>query len=151
MAGDEPLKRELAKLGGELTKARRAAAKKLSPLIESQLGELGMEKATFSVSISPTGPDGDTSHALASGFDQVEFIVQTNPGQTPQPLRKIASGGFASWSAALHSTSRSHAATPAVSAREAAVASFAGRPATVVSATTVQKGPPATSVRSAPR
>ena len=31
--------------------------------------------------------------AAASGFDQVEFIVQTNPGLSPQPLRKIASGG----------------------------------------------------------
>lgn len=89
----EPLKRELLKLGGELSKARRAAAKKLSPMIESQLGELGMEKATFSVAISPTGAEGETNHALSSGFDQVEFIVQTNPGQTPQPLRKIASGG----------------------------------------------------------
>jgi DNA repair protein RecN (Recombination protein N) len=89
----DPLKRELTKLGADLTKARRAAAKKLAPLIESQLGELGMEKATFNVSISPTGSDGDVSHALASGFDQVEFIVQTNPGLTPQPLRKIASGG----------------------------------------------------------
>jgi DNA repair protein RecN (Recombination protein N) len=89
----EPLTRELIQTASELSKRRRAAAKKLSPLIESQLGELGMEKATFGVSISPTGADGDTSNALASGFDQVEFIVQTNPGQTPQPLRKIASGG----------------------------------------------------------
>ncbi len=31
--------------------------------------------------------------ATASGFDQIEFIVQTNPGLAPQPLRKIASGG----------------------------------------------------------
>ncbi len=89
----EPLKRELIQIGGELSKARRAAAKKLAPMIESQLAELGMEKATFSVAISPTGPEGETNHVLASGFDQVEFIVQTNPGQTPQPLRKIASGG----------------------------------------------------------
>src|SRR5439155_3303590 len=29
----------------------------------------------------------------ASGFDVVEFVIQTNPGLTPQPLRKIASGG----------------------------------------------------------
>jgi DNA repair protein RecN (Recombination protein N) len=89
----DPLKRELTKLGGELSKSRRSAAKKLAPMIEAQLNELGMEKATFTVSITPTASASDTSHALASGFDQVEFIVQTNPGQTPQPLRKIASGG----------------------------------------------------------
>jgi DNA repair ATPase RecN len=29
----------------------------------------------------------------AAGFDAIEFIVQTNPGQAAQPLRKIASGG----------------------------------------------------------
>jgi DNA repair protein RecN (Recombination protein N) len=29
----------------------------------------------------------------AAGFDGIEFLVQTNPGQPPQPLRKIASGG----------------------------------------------------------
>jgi DNA repair protein RecN (Recombination protein N) len=89
----EPLKRELSKLGEELTRARRASAAKLSPLIESQLAELGMEKARFSVAMTSSTAERGTSGALASGFDQVEFIVQTNPGLTAQPLRKIASGG----------------------------------------------------------
>jgi DNA repair protein RecN (Recombination protein N) len=83
----EPLKKELHKLGQELSAKRQAAAKRLKPLIEKELAELGMEKATFEVSLAPSGDP------LPSGLDQIEFIARTNPGQLPQPLRKIASGG----------------------------------------------------------
>jgi DNA repair protein RecN (Recombination protein N) len=50
-----------------------------------------MEKARFSVSF--LNPDPRTLNPLASGFDHLEFLAHTNPGQPPQPLRKIASGG----------------------------------------------------------
>lgn len=30
---------------------------------------------------------------LESGFDTVEFLISTNPGEPPKPLAKIASGG----------------------------------------------------------
>lgn len=91
----EPLTRQLKTLGEELTAKRQSTARKLCPLIEKQLAELGMEKAKFSVSLAPAPPSipGETLPATPSGFDQVEFVVQTNPGQLAQPLRKIASGG----------------------------------------------------------
>jgi DNA repair protein RecN (Recombination protein N) len=82
-----PLAAELQHLGKELSAKRLAVAKKISPLIEEQLAELGMEKARFTVELSPATPE------TASGLDTVEFIAQTNPGQLAQPLRKIASGG----------------------------------------------------------
>jgi DNA repair protein RecN (Recombination protein N) len=85
----EPLRKNLVKLGVELSAQRKAIAKKLSPLIEKSLAELGMEKAKFEVALTST----EESAATPSGFDQAEFIAQTNPGQSPQPLRKIASGG----------------------------------------------------------
>lgn len=84
-----PLTKRLTELGNELSTKRQAAAKKLFPLVEKALAELGMEKARFSISVSHT----DAQAATASGFDALEFLVQTNPGQPPQPLRKIASGG----------------------------------------------------------
>ncbi|MGF1633352.1 MAG: DNA repair protein RecN [Phycisphaerae bacterium] len=87
----EPLANSLAKQGRELTTARRAAAAKLGPLIQSQLAELGMGKATFAVQLS-TG-EYDWRHATPAGFDQVEFVAKTNPGLPEQPLRRIASGG----------------------------------------------------------
>jgi DNA repair protein RecN (Recombination protein N) len=90
----KPLLSELKRLGDELTAKRLAVAKKLGPLVERQLAELGMEKAKFNIAVARTaGASADEASATPSGFDQVEFIAQTNPGQLPQPLRKIASGG----------------------------------------------------------
>lgn len=96
-----PLAGQIQTIGQKLSAARKKAAAKLCPLIEAQLGELGMEKAKFSVSFGvPTDAEtllaGVFAEAVVptpSGLDAVEFIIQTNPGQSPQPLRKIASGG----------------------------------------------------------
>ncbi|MEM6458797.1 MAG: DNA repair protein RecN [Planctomycetota bacterium] len=76
----------LNEVGEKLTLARRKAAKKLSPLIETQLAELGMAEAKLTVELG-RADDAPT------GFDAAEFVVQTNPGQDARPLRKIASGG----------------------------------------------------------
>jgi DNA repair protein RecN (Recombination protein N) len=102
----EPLEKKLRQLGEKLSAIRQAAAKKLSPLIVKSLGELGMEKAVFTVEFasgSPTEARTQISNSkseisnlrslLPSGLDQIEFTAQTNPGQLAQPLRKIASGG----------------------------------------------------------
>ncbi len=82
----QPLKKQCEKLASELSQKRTEAAKKLSPMIEKQLAELGMEKARFRIEVR----SGDPS---PSGSDEVEFVVQTNPGLAESPLRKIASGG----------------------------------------------------------
>lgn len=84
-----PLSVRLMEVGRALSAKRQAAAKKLFPMVEKALSELGMEKARFSVLVTPL----DESAATAAGLDSIEFLVQTNPGQQPQPLRKIASGG----------------------------------------------------------
>jgi DNA repair protein RecN (Recombination protein N) len=81
-----PLTDELTKIGQELSAKRKKAAAELKPRIESQLGALGMEKATFSVDVRPANPG-------PSGADEIEFLVRTNPGLAESPLRKIASGG----------------------------------------------------------
>jgi DNA repair protein RecN (Recombination protein N) len=76
-----PLLTQLKKTGEELSSKRTAAVARLAPLIERQLAELGMEKAKFSIAISSVGDP------QPSGMDSIEFIVQTNPGLAPQPLR----------------------------------------------------------------
>ncbi|MDB5173279.1 MAG: recN [Phycisphaerales bacterium] len=90
-----PLLKDLEKKGRELSTKRQAVAKKLGPLVEKELAQLGMEKAKFTIQMAAAqgAIPGEVLPASASGFDQVEFVVQTNPGQTPHPLRKIASGG----------------------------------------------------------
>lgn len=82
----KPLAAELDKIGRELSTKRKKAAADLRPRIESQLGALGMDKATFSVDVRPAEPG-------PSGADEIEFLVRTNPGLAESPLRKIASGG----------------------------------------------------------
>jgi len=89
----EPLRKEVRQLGDELSTFRKTIAKKLGPMIEKSLAELGMEKAKFEVALSKIPATGDDLSATPAGFDQVEFIAQTNPGQAAQPLRRIASGG----------------------------------------------------------
>lgn len=85
------LRETLEQLGGKLTKGREKAATKLKPLIEAQLAELGMKEATFGVSFQTVSLDEDD--AGPSGLDRIEFLIQPNPGQDAQPLRRIASGG----------------------------------------------------------
>jgi DNA repair protein RecN (Recombination protein N) len=65
---------------------RRSAAKKLTAAIAPQMAELGMDKAVFDLQVVESEP-GPT------GINAMEMLVQTNPGQAMQPLRKIASGG----------------------------------------------------------
>lgn len=82
-----PLERKLRTLGSDLSKQRGTVAKRLGPLVENQLAELGMEKARFRVAVEPL------AEPSPSGMDAIDFVVQTNPGLAAQPLRKIASGG----------------------------------------------------------
>jgi len=87
-----PLAKQVRKLGSQLSARRTEVAGELAPLIQKQLGVLGMERAKFRVSVSPVNI-GDDLPGTPSGLDVVEFLITTNPGQPEQPLRKIASGG----------------------------------------------------------
>jgi DNA repair protein RecN (Recombination protein N) len=87
----ETLRKELAVVGEQLTKARKAAAQKIKPLVEVQMRELGMGEAGFEVEFLPVPATEEAGSA--SGLETVEMLVRTNPGQPARPLRKIASGG----------------------------------------------------------
>ena len=77
------------KTAAKLSKARGKGAIKLAEEINSQLGGLGMESASFSVALEQYN---DTTPRTA-GLEGIEFLVSTNPGQPPRPLVKVASGG----------------------------------------------------------
>jgi len=70
-----------------LSSARREAARRLSELVEEQLGDLAMAKARFQVSFS------EAPEPTERGLDEVEFRFSANPGEEPRPLVRIASGG----------------------------------------------------------
>jgi DNA repair protein RecN (Recombination protein N) len=69
-----------------ISKARRAAGKRLDAAMAAELGPLKMERAAFATVIegAEAGPDG---------VDAVTFTVATNPGAPAGALNKIASGG----------------------------------------------------------
>ena len=85
----EPLRARLAEVGEALTARRRAAADRIKPLIERELAELGMGHAKFDVAFGAAAGEDSSP----TGLDSIEMLVQANPGQSPRPLRKVASGG----------------------------------------------------------
>ncbi len=77
---------ELLNLARELSEKRKKAAKEFESQVLKELSELGMQNAVFVVNFQEKEVD-------ETGIDQVEFLISTNPGEDPKPLRKVASGG----------------------------------------------------------
>ncbi len=84
-------------LGKKLTEARKKVSKKLSTLIKKELAELGIAEGRFEITVSAISIINPEQHTLEnscrSGYDRVEFMFSSNPGEELKPLRKIASGG----------------------------------------------------------
>ena len=72
-----------------VSELRQSAALELSDKIARSMAELSMANGKFYIAVESAGID----KANASGWDQVDFLVSTNPGQPLQPLHKVASGG----------------------------------------------------------
>lgn len=72
-----------------LSAARRASAEKLERAVARELPPLKLDRARLVMDIAPR----EEAQWGADGQDRIAFLVATNPGQTPGPLAKIASGG----------------------------------------------------------
>jgi DNA repair protein RecN (Recombination protein N) len=90
------LRRELARAAEEylgaaraISKKRYEAARKLEKLVEAEINDLAM-KSDFHIEVSGTDEAGNWT---ASGFDQVLYMITTNPGEPLRRLEHIASGG----------------------------------------------------------
>jgi len=97
-------KEELEKLiisvidtGKRLTQLRKKASTKLSTLVKKELADLGITNGRFDIDISSIDMTNAEQFNLEagsrSGFDHIEFMFSSNPGEELKPLRKIASGG----------------------------------------------------------
>jgi DNA repair protein RecN (Recombination protein N) len=101
---------ELTGAARALTTARRALRARLKRDVQKTLAELGLERASFEVSVEPrptldlhspnasaqsTDALSDARRFATDGADHVEFWLTANPGETPAPLRNVASGGEA--------------------------------------------------------
>ena len=80
-------KNHYTKLAKELSRLRIISSNKLSKAVTKAMSSLGMPDGQFNINI--TSNNAISSH----GMDDVIFLLSANPGQAPQSIAKIASGG----------------------------------------------------------
>ena len=94
-------------LAQALSQARAAAAQQLGEQVSAEMQRLALGGGRFEVALAPLA-DG-----VASGLEQVEFMVSAHAGVQPRPLAKVASGGELSRiSLALRVVTAQKGATP---------------------------------------
>jgi len=96
----EEERKKISILSKDISDKRGMIISDLTKKTVSVLEELGLGNAIFHVVITqqedPNGPVkiGSKSYKLnARGIDSAEFFISLNPGESPKPLAKIASGG----------------------------------------------------------
>lgn len=70
----------------ELSALRTTAARELSSRVERLLDDLALSGARFEVGLVPC-------ELYTGGNEKVAFSVAANPGESPRPIAKVASGG----------------------------------------------------------
>ncbi len=73
-------------LAQRLSDERHRAAEKFENSVKDELEFLDMPNLEFVTDFSK-------GNLNSTGFDKIEFLISTNPGEPPKPLSKIASGG----------------------------------------------------------
>ncbi|HET6421490.1 MAG TPA: DNA repair protein RecN [Geobacteraceae bacterium] len=81
------LEKKLSEDGRVLGEKRREAALALKRSMEKELRELAMKNALFEISFEVRPEPGPY------GMEKAEFLLSSNPGETPKSLSRIASGG----------------------------------------------------------
>ena len=72
-----------------LSERRREAVVLLAQRVMATLTDLAMTKCVFEIALIPFKDDNPDPR----GAEDIEFLIATNPGATPGPLNKVASGG----------------------------------------------------------
>lgn len=78
---------KLNRLSSELSEKRKSEALKLEKMIAENLKELNFLSSDFKINFEKN------ERITENGFDKVEFLISTNPGEALKPLAKVASGG----------------------------------------------------------
>ena len=73
---------------GEISSMRSKAAKILSAKLEEALIDLNFLDVDFEIVVS-----ADVDKISEEGYDEIVFLISTNPGEIKKPLQQIASGG----------------------------------------------------------
>ncbi len=72
----------------KISDIRKKASKGLTTKLTEALVDLNFLDVKFGIEIN-----SDEESITSKGYDNVEFLISTNPGEAPRPLEKIASGG----------------------------------------------------------
>jgi len=84
---EEAAYQQLTSLATTLTEKRIATKEQLAKEVEEQIHGLGMPHARFHIDCLPL------NQVTANGFEEIEYMIASNPGQPAQAIRKVASGG----------------------------------------------------------
>lgn len=74
-------------LGRSLSAVRHMAADKLSRALSDEVRQLAIPHAVVQVAFE------DLAEPRSSGCERIEILFSPNPGETPRPLARVASGG----------------------------------------------------------
>jgi len=80
-------RKQVDKVGAQLSTARKKAAPKLAKDIAGHLADLGFQQAVFEVEMNPRKEPG------VEGLEEVDFVFAPNIGEPKKPLRLTASSG----------------------------------------------------------
>lgn len=72
---------------GRLSKVRKEHALLLTERLKQALSQLNFQTVEFETAVRAGG------EMTACGYDEVEFLISTNPGESLKPLGQVASGG----------------------------------------------------------
>ncbi len=81
-------KRQVLKLCQEISLKREEGAAPLAERLKAAMIDLNFLDVEFTISVVP-----EEDKYTAEGYDKVEFLISTNPGEVMRPLWQIASGG----------------------------------------------------------
>ena len=81
-------KAEYVFLAGKLSEVRKNSAKVFEKELIKTLEGLNFSQVRFEVAIS-----SDKERIASNGFDDIEFMISTNPGEPVKPVKNVASGG----------------------------------------------------------
>lgn len=83
----DELRIKIEALAGKISSIRESYGKKLEKQIIKALRDLNFLEVRFEISFKKK------EEFTENGWDEVEFLISTNPGEEMRPLGKIASGG----------------------------------------------------------
>ncbi len=87
-AEHEEMREQVLSLCREISDVRKKGAERLADKLRAALEDLNFLDVKFEIDVK-----GDEEKISARGYDEVEFMISTNPGEDLRPLDQIASGG----------------------------------------------------------